>query len=160
MVFVKQSLFGEEQRREKPSVSGDSEAALKSAYKYGSKKWKTGNYFSCGHPGHFAQNCLKQKQKQKSTKGCHHAKKAEEQEDTDSKANDIFVAIVILRADTQNNDWIIDSGASQHITFECSLLHDYKNLETPELVGLDDGHAVSAIGVGKVKVITQLHNGG
>ena len=133
--------------------------SLKSACKFGSKKWKAANCFSCGQPGHVAQNCLKQKQKQKSTKGRHHAKKAEEQEDIDSEANKIFVATVMLRADTQNNDWIIDSGASQHIAFECSVLHGYKNLEAPELVGLDDGHAVSVIGVDKVKVITQLHNG-
>ena len=138
---MKQSLFDEEQRREKPSVSGNSEVALKSACKFGSKKWKAGNCFSCGQTVHFAQNCLKQKQKQKSTKRRHCAKKAEEQEDTDSEAIEMFVAIVTLRADTQNNDWIIDSGASQHITFECSVLHDYKNLETPELVGLDDGQA-------------------
>ena len=156
---MKQSLFDEKQRREKPSVSGDGEVALKSACKFGNKKRKTGYCFSCGQPGHFAQNCLKQKQKQKSTKGRHRAKKAEEQQETDSEAIEIFVTIVTLRADTQNNDWIIGSGASQHITFECSALHDYKNFETPELVRLDDGHAVSAIGVGKVKVITQLHNG-
>ena len=43
--------------------------------------------------------------------------------------------------------------------FECSILHDYKDFKAPEPVGLGDGHTVSAIGVGKVKVITQLHNG-
>ena len=125
---------------------------------YGSRKWKAGNCFNCGQPGQFAQDCFKQKQKQKSTKGHHHAKKAEEQEDTDSEANEMFVATVELRADTQN-DWIIDSGASRHMTFECNVLHDYKNFKAPEPVGLGDGHTVSAVGVGKVKVITQLHNG-
>ena len=70
----------------------------------------------------------------------------------------MFVNTVGLRADTQN-DWIIDSGASQHMTFECSVLHNYKNFEAPEPVGLGDGHTVSAVGVGKVKVITQLYNG-
>ena len=73
----------------------------------------------------------------------------------------MFVATVGLRADTQSNDWIVDSGNSRHMTFESNVLHDYKDFETPELVGLGDGHTVSAIGVGKVKVIThsQLHNG-
>ena len=54
LVFVKQSLLDKEQRREKPSDSDSSEVALKSAYKLGSKKWKAGNYFNCGQPGHFA----------------------------------------------------------------------------------------------------------
>ena len=38
LVFMKQSLLDEEQRREKPSDSGGSEVALKSDHKYGSKK--------------------------------------------------------------------------------------------------------------------------
>ena len=71
----------------------------------------------------------------------------------------MFVATVGLRGDTQSNDWIIDSGASRYMTFESSVLHNYKDFETPEPVGLGDCCTVSAIGVGKVKVITQLHNG-
>ena len=70
----------------------------------------------------------------------------------------MFVATVGLRADTQSNDWIIDSGASRHMTFEYSALHDYKDFEAPEPVVLGDGHTVSAIGVGMFKVITQPHN--
>jgi len=55
--------------------------------------------------------------------------------------------------------FLVDSGASQHITFENGMLHDFKEFETPEPVGLGDGHTVSAVGVGKVKVIRQVHNG-
>ena len=32
----------------------------------------------------------------------------------------MFIAIVGLKADAQGNDWIIDSGASQHMTFKNS----------------------------------------
>ena len=45
------------------------------------------------------------------------------------------------------------------MTFESTILHDYKDFEAPEPVGLGNGRTVSAIGVGKVKVIAQLHNG-
>ena len=38
------------------------------------------------------------------------------------------------------------------------VLH-YKEFETPEPVGLGDGCTVSAVGVGKVKIITQVQNG-
>ena len=44
------------------------------------------------------------------------------------------------------------------MTFESSILHAYNDFETPEPVGQGDGPMVSAIGVGKVKVTTQLHN--
>ena len=74
---------------------------------------------------------MKQKQKQRSTKG-HHVKRAEEQEDSDSEAYEMFIATVGLRTDTQSNDWNIDSGASQHMTFECSVLHNYKDFEAPK----------------------------
>ena len=106
--------------------------------KFSSKKHKSSlsACFNSGQLGHFAQNCPKQKQK--FSKGQHCAKRAEEQEDTDSGEIEMFVATVRLRADTQSNDWIVDSGASRHMTFESNVLHDYKDFEASELVGLGD----------------------
>ena len=101
-------------------------------------------------------NCPKQKQKY--SEGQYRSKRAEEQEDTDSGEIEMFVATVGLRADIQSNDWIVDSDASQYMTFESNVLHDYKDYEAPELVELGDGHTISAIGVGQIKIITQLHN--
>ena len=97
LVFVKQALLDEEQRREKPSKSGGSEVALKSARKFSSKKRKAGNCFNCGQPSHFARDYFKQKQKQKSTKEHCHAKRVEKQEDADSDDNKMFVATVGLK---------------------------------------------------------------
>ena len=52
------------------------------------------------------------------------AKKAEEvQEDSDSENTQTLVG---LRAEETCDDWIIDSGASRHMTFQKELLHDYK----------------------------------
>ena len=49
---------------------------------------------------------------------------------------------------------LIDSGTSHHMTFEKYVLHSYKEFETPEPVGLGDGRTVTALGMGKVKVIS------
>ena len=84
----------------------------------------------------------------KSTKGHHHAKKAEEQEGTDSRGIEMFVATVKLKVDVLSGDWIIDSGASQRSV-----------LETPEPVELGDGCTVTTLGAGKVKIASQLHCG-
>ena len=47
------------------------------------------------------------------------------------------------------NGWIIDSGASSHITSQ-EYLSQYRQLETPEKVGLGDRRVVDAVGTGTV----------
>ena len=89
----------------------------------------------------------------------HRAKKAEEaQDDSDSNGGYTFVAVTGLKAEERCKDWIIDSGASRHMTFQKELLHGYKEFETPKPVGLGDGH-VEALGAGRVKIITKLRRG-
>ena len=66
----------------------------------------------------------------------------------------MFVATVGLKADTQLEDWIVDSGASRHMRFQKDVLSNYRKFETPEPVGLGDGRSVSALGTGKVKVLS------
>ena len=78
---------------------------------------------------------------------------------TDSRGTEMFTTTVGPKADVQNKDWIIDSGASRHMTFEKYVLHSYKEFETPEPVGLGDGRTVTALGMGKVKVISQIQHG-
>ena len=50
----------------------------------------------------------------------------------------------------QSGQWLIDSGASSHMTPEKGLLVNYHQFEKPEVVGLGDGRTVEAIGVGTV----------
>ena len=69
----------------------------------------------------------------------------------------MFFASVGLKRDAQNKKWIIDSGASRQMTFQGEILCNYKQFETLEPVGLGDGHTVSALGSGKVKVVSQLY---
>ena len=46
--------------------------------------------------------------------------------------------------------WLIDSGASSHMTNNKELLSDYMELETPEKVRLGDGRSVDAVGIGNI----------
>ena len=55
--------------------------------------------------------------------------------------------------------WLIDSGASSHMTREKELLFEYQEFKTPEKVGLGDSQAVEAIGVGNIHVKMKLNVG-
>ena len=61
--------------------------------------------------------------------------------------------------DTQSDEWIIDSSASRHMTFQINVLYDYEEYVTPEPVGLGDGYTTPTIGCGEVKVTTQRGDG-
>ncbi len=63
-----------------------------------------------------ARNCP-QPQNERGSK--HRAKKANEQDsDSEEHGGTLFVASVGLKADAKDADWIIDSGASRHMTFQ------------------------------------------
>ena len=71
----------------------------------------------------------------------------------------MFVAAVRLKVDALSEDWIIDYGASQHMIFESSFLHNYKEFGNPELVALGNRHTITVLVTGKVKIVSQLHHG-
>ena len=54
---------------------------------------------------------------------------------------------------SQIGRWLVDSGASGHMTYEKELLTDYKKFEKLEKVGLGDGRTVDAVGIGNVEIM-------
>ena len=52
--------------------------------------------------------------------------------------------------------WLVDSGASSHMTNQREILTDYQEFKHPEKVRLGDGRTVDAVGVGNVCVNMQF----
>ena len=54
--------------------------------------------------------------------------------------------------------WIIDSGATSHLTWDKDLLENYKAFSSPEDVRPRDSHILKAYGIGTVRIKTRLGN--
>ena len=48
--------------------------------------------------------------------------------------------------------WILDSGASDHMSFDSSILYNLKHLENPVLVSLPNGYKVQVTHHGQLKI--------
>ena len=86
--------------------------------------------YTCNETGHFARDCPRNKRnshKKKKNKRKHHAHATEDdepsskrnkQESDDSSSDEEYVLISALMGNITHgsNDWIIDSGASKHMT--------------------------------------------
>jgi len=103
----------------------------------------------CGETGHFCRDCPRNQQKSKPK---HKAKPATTESvgshfdsecDTDEGAFGISQSL-----DTEG--WIVDSGASSHMTPVREILVDYIEFEKPQIVCLGDGRTVEAFGRGNV----------
>ena len=154
--FVQQALIHEEMKRSgqfgnsKGTSSGDpADSALLGMQR---KAWprKPIKCFGCGKVGHFRRDCPENNPN--GSKPVHKAKIAEEKY-SDSDSDGVFAASVGSMDTPWMGKWLVDSGASSHMTREKELLSNYREFEKPEKVALGDGRMVEAMGVGNVRVI-------
>ena len=150
--YVQQALVHEEQKlhglsyssspdvhRGDTALVGDSKMSSKKTFKYR----KPLICFGCRQPGHFLRDCPKSK------KGTAH-KARTAGEEVQEQNLDRVTAYTASKDLSQTDVWLVDSGASSHMTWNKELLTDYKMFEKPEKVGLGDGHTVDAFGTGNV----------
>ena len=153
--YVQQSLIHEEQKLngemklqgvDSRMNAGQNTSALVGQLK-GQKQFKKPKCYNCGKVGHFFRSCPK-KQESHGKKAQHQARSAEVKDtDFESEKPGAFAAMVKT---PEMAKWILDSGATSHMTQTRELLTDYQELERPERVKLGDGHIVEAVGVGNV----------
>ena len=95
-----------------------------------------GRYHYCSKEGHWKNECLKRKAElQKGTGAGHLA----------------FMGIASHRIGVM--DWIIDSGASRHLTAKRNLLKDYISI-LPTAITIGNGKEITAIGQGNIRIPT------
>ena len=133
--------------------------------------------FKCGQSGHFKKDC-KYNDDSRNVKRCYvcnkkghlksecrfnkdnnNKKQAENKKDSDvSKDSNAFIVTAMV-GDGQAcyNKWLVDSGASEHMTFDRTVFASYSKLQNKRLVIIGDGTKLDAVGVGQV--ILKAFNG-
>ena len=161
--FVQQALINEEQKRvhandggASASASGGASAMSTQVYgemqanpkAVGADKYSSYRCYNCGKEGHLKRDCKSWKKTNKT-----HKAKSMVCEDADNSSESAFVA----KEKNQNEipqqvEWLIDSGASKHMTCHREILQDYQEFPKPQSVKLGDGRVVDALGLGNVKL--------
>ena len=108
--------------------------------------------FECNSPTHLKKDCYVYKEKLKKLRK-HKANKASEKQE-ESDENITFYASAFYTKDV--NAWIVDSGASQHMTNDSSCLQNFKVLETPIRIEIGDGRTLFATGLGDTDLTVSI----
>ena len=137
--FVQQSLIHEERKQRSDEARGSrADSALVGAQRkdWSRKPTVCWNYDEVRHIQRF---CPKPRSQ-------HKAKTVEEKCD-----NSISEGMFAASADLPRMEkWLVDSGASSHMTHQKEILFDYREFAIPEKVGVSDGRIVEAVGIGNV----------
>ena len=173
--YVQQALIHEEMKQSE--LSGqllEAESALTGAFRRDTPRDQP-TCFRCGTVGHVRRDCPRN---QPTCFGCgdvghirrycpkkfkwHKAKMAESDErrpkNSDFEGEDVYAAAFVASvesvesAEKKCSPWVIDSGASSHMTKEKHVMVNFQEFDKPENVALGDGRVVKALGSGSVRM--------
>eukprot|EP00794_Sanderia_malayensis_P002818 gene2818-3255_t len=130
------------------------------------QKFFRGNCHYCKQQGHFARDCPKKQSKDSDDDSKKKPSKfyanyvAIQQEADDISREEALIASreeALITSDREmKSDWIIDSGATQHMTFNKTMLKNYVKFQNPFVVNLGDNRTILAYGKGSCHIISDL----
>ena len=153
MDFVQQQLVNHERKlkvqESKPEAQHDSALV-------GAQRRKPPKCWNCDKVGHIQRFCPKRKPQ-------HRAKVTEDEVESEGDGEDAFSAPLpesdgegafpaSSPAEVPEDKWLVDSGASSHMTPKREYFTEYQVFSTPEKVALGDGRVVEAVGAGKIQL--------
>ena len=147
--FVTARLLHEEHKRKETSSTSDTgEKALLSKHDRTNQKSfkpkRKGKCHNCGIPRHWARECRKPK-KEKPKEG------KEKQDGASYHASTEHASFYSSKRVNQKDlTWYIDSGASQHMSYDEEMMVDYVHFENPQKVRLGVNRVVQALGKGNI----------
>ena len=127
-------------------------SARRQQYTQGKKPWirPVGPCFRCGEMGHIKMNCSYRPTTSVPQTG-HHAKQMTHN-NVDNDGNGLFAVVhgAHYAKSIASDVWIVDSGASRHMTHNAEALSDYEQFKVAEPVILGNGSRCDAKGCGTV----------
>ena len=118
--------------------------------------------YGCGKPGHIKRYCPNKFNRTKSMLS-HNAKVINLNEDDGSREcemDNLCFSAAYTGVDCNNeSQWIVDSGASRHMSHDKIIFQKYQNFEVPETVGLGDGKSAHVYGSGQILIKMKIDGG-
>lgn len=109
---------------------------------------KVGPCFYCQKPGHFKRDCRKYKKDQEGAKS----------DSSNSSSTGQAFYSELLFTEKEEDQWFLDSGATDHMTGHMEWFCEYKQFDSPAKVTIGDGSVLLAEGSGRINISCQVKN--